>query len=343
MNKPHNDQPGSNPPGDHQGSNSGPRNHEPHNDQHIVLGIDGGGSKTTAKIARLDHDGGISVLGTGHGGPSNFRLAGAEISLISLNRALDEALAHSQVSADQVECSILALAGSSAADVRQQISNWAESRGLSTNVDIIHDIVPVLANGTEDGWGVALIAGTGSVAMGVDEAGRRVIKGGWGHYFGDKASGFALGNNALAAVVEAADGVGPETILSEMVLEKLGIVQPRDIITEITSHGDVQRDVAALAPVVSAAAELKDPVACSIVAAAVTEAIKLVAAVVKSMAFSQAYPLALAGGVACHSELFRTELTAGLKLLNPPPASVRVVTEPVMGCLQIAQEKLLNV
>lgn len=313
------------------------------NNQHVVLGIDGGGSKTTAKIARLHPDGGLSVLGSGHGGPSNFRLAGAEISLVSLNQALDEALSQAQVSTQQVECSVLALAGSSAAEIRQQISDWAESRGLTTNVDIIHDIVPVLANGTDDGWGVALIAGTGSVAMGVDKSGRRVIKGGWGHYFGDKASGFALGNNALAAVVEAADGIGPETILSEMVLEKLGIVQARDIISEITSHGDVQRDVAALAPVVSAAADLKDPVACSIVTDAVTEAVKLVTAVVKSMAFSQAYPLALAGGVACHSELFRTELTARLKLLEPPPASVRVVTEPVMGCLQIARGKLLQV
>lgn len=343
MTKPQNNQSGNPQSGKHQSGNHQARDHIFRSGSHIVLGIDGGGSKTTAKIARLEQDGGIIVLSSGRGGPSNFRLAGAEISLVSLNQALDEALSHAQVSAQQVECSVLALAGSSADDVRQQISKWAESRALTTKVDIIHDIVPVLANGTDDGWGVALIAGTGSVAMGVNESGRRVIKGGWGHYFGDKASGFALGNNALAAVVEAADGVGPETILSEMVLEKLGIVQARDIITEITSHGDVQRDVAALAPVVSAAADLKDPVACSIVAAAVSEAIKLVAAVVKSMAFSHAYPLALAGGVACHSELFRTELSAGLKLLNPPPASVRVVTEPVMGCLQIAREKLLNV
>lgn len=338
MNKNPNNQAGNRQSRDSQAGNARASEH-----QHIVLGIDGGGSKTTAKIARLDQDGGIVVLGSGHGGPSNFRLAGAEISLVSLNQALDEALSQAEVSAQQVECSVLALAGSSAADVRQQIADWAASRGLTAEVDIIHDIVPVLANGTDDAWGIALIAGTGSVAMGVDQSGRRIIKGGWGHYFGDKASGFALGNNALAAVVEAADGIGPETILSEMVLEKLGIEQPRDILTEITSHGDVQRDVAALAPVVSAAADLKDPVACSIVEAAVTEAVKLVAAVVKSMAFSQAYPLALAGGVACHSELFRTELTSRLKLLNPPPASVRVVTEPVMGCLQIAHRKLCKV
>jgi N-acetylglucosamine kinase-like BadF-type ATPase len=311
--------------------------------ERMVIGIDGGGSKTTVKIARSEQDGRLSVLGSGHSGPSNYVLAGAEISVASLNQGLSGALEQAQVTARQLECSVLALAGSSAEDVRQQISDWAASRGLMEKVEIVHDIVPVLAAGTDHGWGIALIVGTGSVAMGVNEAGNKVIKGGWGHYFGDKPSGYALGKDALAAVVEAADDMGPETLLSQMVLEKLGVVEPREMIKEITSRGDMQRSVAALAPVVCAAADLQDAVACRIVAAAVTDAVKLVSAVVKGMTLTQPYPLALAGGVVCHSESFRTQLTAQLNLLDPAPASVRVVSEPVMGCLQIAQKRVLTV
>lgn len=306
----------------------------------LVLGIDGGGSKTTAVIADFDSQGGINILGGGRGGPSNVRLAGTEISLASLNQALDGALAEAGVKSENINCSVLALAGSTSVDIHNVISSWAASRGLRSQVEIVHDILPVLVNGADKGWGIALIVGTGSVAMGVDSEGQSITRGGWGHWFGDKGSGFGLGSNALTAVAEAADEIAPPTLLSELVLKKLGISESRDIIKEITSHGDVQRDVAALAPVVLEAASLNDEVACGIVSEAITETVKLVNAVIKNLAFKEPYPLALAGGVACHSQLFRQQLIARLEQLQPPPASVKVVNEPVMGCLEIARAKL---
>ena len=93
---------------------------------------------------------------------------------------------------------------------------------FATHVEIIPDVEPVLAEGTDNGRGVALIVGTGSVAIGIDQDGNSVTKGGWGHWFGDKGSGFYLGYKALAAVAEASDEIGPETVLSDMVLEALG-------------------------------------------------------------------------------------------------------------------------
>jgi len=306
----------------------------------LMLGIDGGGSKTTAVIAKLDSQGEISILGGGRGGPSNVRLAGTEISLASLNQALDGALAESAAKCEDINCSVLALAGSSSVDIHNVISSWASSRGLRSQLEIVHDILPVLVNGASQGWGIALIVGTGSVAMGANAQGRSITRGGWGHWFGDKGSGFGLGSNALTAVAEAADEIAPPTLLSELVLKKLGISESRDIIKEITSHGDVQRDVAALAPVVLEAAALNDEVACGIVTEAITETVKLVNAVIKNLAFKEPYPLALAGGVACHSQLFRQQLIARLGQLQPPPASVTVVNEPVMGCLDIARAKL---
>ncbi len=69
-------------------------------------------------------------------------------------------------------------------------------RKLAAQVDIVHDADPVLAAGTADGIGVALIVGTGSVAIGVDGSGNKAICGGWGHWFGDKGSGYDLGRTA---------------------------------------------------------------------------------------------------------------------------------------------------
>jgi hypothetical protein len=84
-------------------------------------------------------------------------------------------------------------------------------------------------------------------------------------------------------------------------------------------------------------------VARRIVNGAVIEAVKLVAAVAKALAFDSPYPLALAGGVACSSQLFRDELLVRLNSFKTPPATVTLVDEPVVGCLKIARAKLLGI
>lgn len=306
----------------------------------LILGVDGGGTKTMALVAGVDDAGQMTIIGRGLGGPSNLRLQGVQPSLKSLDNAIDEALAAAGMPGRKFDCAVLALAGSTSPDVQRDVSDWASKRDLSMELEIAHDAMPVLARGTADGWGIALIVGTGSVAVGVDEQGRSVTKGGWGHWFGDKGSGFFLGYKALAAVAEASDDIGPKTMLSEMVLERLGTEDPRSILMKVSEGGDVRRAVAALAPLVIEAAMRHDKVSRRIVKAAVKEAVKLVAAVAKALAFDKPYPLAIAGGVICSSQLFRDELLVKLNNIKRPPAGVTLVYEPVLGCLKMAQTRL---
>jgi N-acetylglucosamine kinase-like BadF-type ATPase len=308
----------------------------------MVLGIDGGGSKTAALIASLDESGELNILGHGRGGPSNLRLAGKQRSLSSLDQAVDEALAEAGLQGRSLDYAVLALAGSAFSDVRDEVIAWAVSRNLSSKVDIIHDAEPVLASGADDGRGVALIVGTGSVAVGINSKGETATLGGWGHWFGDKGSGFDLGCKALSAVAEATDGVGSATIMCELVLKKLEIDDPRRILQKLSARGDVRREVAAIAPIVLDAAELHDEVANEIVKNAVAEAVKLVAAVASRLAFSKPYPLMLAGGVACSNRIFHDELISSLSRLTPAPEPVHLVAEPVNGCLKIARSRLLR-
>ncbi|MGB5292861.1 MAG: BadF/BadG/BcrA/BcrD ATPase family protein [Lysobacterales bacterium] len=306
----------------------------------LILGVDGGGSKTAALVALLDESGQLSILGRGKGGPSNLRLAGKELSLASLDQAVNEALKKADVSGRNLDYAVLALAGSGSPDVQRDVSNWAEQRKLSPRVEIIPDVEPVLAEGTVNGQGVALIVGTGSVAIGITRDGRSVTKGGWGHWFGDKGSGYYLGYKALAAVAEASDEIGPETVLSEMVLDVLGATDPREILTEVSASGDTRREVAALAPTVLHAAAANDSVAQRIMNEAIEEAVKLVAAVTKTLGFDAPFPLALAGGVACRNQYFRDALLLELNKLQPPPGVITVVDQPVLGCLTIARKEL---
>ncbi len=65
-----------------------------------------------------------------------------------------------------------------------QAERAAPSRHL-LGVEITRDTAPVLASGTAHGWGVALIVGTGSVAIGIDASGQSVTMVAWKSHAGD--------------------------------------------------------------------------------------------------------------------------------------------------------------
>ena len=304
-------------------------------EKRLVLGVDGGGTKTEAMLAELGPDGQPTVIGHGEAGASNMRLAGRRQAQASLDEAVSAALG-SRVA----DVAVMALAGSIFTDVQETIRNWAEESAVCRRLEITSDAAPVLAAGTPDGWGVALVVGTGSVAIGVDPGGRWITKGGWGHWYGDKGSGYDLGRQALAAISEAEDGMGPETVLSAAMRDYFGLENPRLIIQELYRRGNVRAQVAAAAPVVLEAAGQGDIVAIRIVEAAVGELVRLVTAVTCDLELDEPYPLALAGGVVCRHPGYRQRLVTGLKAINPPPGPVTPVPQPVTGCIRIGQALL---
>jgi N-acetylglucosamine kinase-like BadF-type ATPase len=312
----------------------------PDSTSRLVIGVDGGGTKTSAMLAELDADGQPRILARGRSGPSNMRLAGRRQALASLDEALAPAREVLEERGGPADIAVLALAGSGYDDVRATIRAWAEQHCLCRRLEIISDAAPVLAAGTPERWGVALVVGTGSVAVGIDRQGRSITRGGWGHWYGDKGSGYDLGCRALAAVSEAEDGMGPETALRERMLAYFGLDEPRRIIQTLYAGGNVRSQIAAAAPIVLQAADAGDIVAARIVQACAGELIRLVTAVTCDLEFEDAYPLALAGGVICGDAGYRARLEAGLKAINPRPGAVTPVPEPVLGCLRIGRAHL---
>jgi N-acetylglucosamine kinase-like BadF-type ATPase len=307
----------------------------------LILGIDGGGSKTAVRIAVVASDGELRVIGEGHGGPSNVRAVGQAHAEINLNVAVDAAHRMAGTAEDTIDYAVLGLAGSSMADVKLFIENWARRRALATTVDIVHDADPVLAVGAPGGNGIALIVGTGSSAIGRASDGSRRVTGGWGHWFGDTGSGYDLGRRALAAVADAVDGVGPETLLVERILERLHTDNPREILLQLGRRADVSREIASLAPVLLAAAEDGDAVANAIVTAAAAGTAQLVRATIDKLGLAHDVPLAIAGGIVCSNTMYRETLLEILRAQEITPTSVTVVREPVEGCLLMARDRLL--
>lgn len=304
----------------------------------LVIGVDGGGTKTVAWLGRLT-DAGADPIGRGLSGPSNPGVVGLAQALATLGQAIDGAFADAGVASGRVPAACLAISGTERSVHREAILQWAAQRSLATKVQLAGDAEAVLASGSADGWGVALIAGTGSFAFGRDLEGLTVRVGGWGYLFGDEGSGHALGIAGLRAAAQHADGRGPETSLLSALLARFQLTEPRALIT--TFYG-AQRDTgtspAELAPLVTAAAAAGDAVAMRLTLGAAEDLARLVIAACDQLKLPpHTFPLAIAGGLLCHSSLMRERFEAALAARDHLTRAVTLVEQPVQGALMLAR------
>lgn len=304
----------------------------------LVLGIDGGGTKTTAWLARLDTPDERSLLGTGHAGPSNPQAVGFEQAGRVIDEAIDRAFAQAEIPRGTVAAACLAVAGGDRHDDRRRLTEWAHARELARRFFVANDAEPILAAGTPQGWGIALIAGTGSFAFGRNRDGERARAGGWGYVFGDEGGGYDLGRQALIAVARAADRRGPATDLQATVRHRLGITDDQALIPAIYGEPFDRRRVASLADLVSECAAAGDAVALEIIQRAAVQLAEIVAAVADQLRLSADVPLALAGGLLLNSPLLRPLVEHELAGRGCGISTICEVRQPVWGAVKMAQQ-----
>jgi N-acetylmuramic acid 6-phosphate etherase len=310
--------------------------------EELYLGIDGGGTHTIALLAARAPEpssGGWTVRGRGTAGPSNRQAVGTERALAALDEAVSAAFAAAGLRRGPVASACLGLAGADRADDQGVIREWAQRIQLAATVEVTSDAAILLAAGTPQGWGLVLIAGTGSIAFGQTSVGRRARAGGWGYLLGDEGSAYALVTSALRAVARDADGRGPATALTERFLERLGLSRPQELVAAVYRGGLDRAHLAALAPLVVEAAD-GDAVAADIVAEGARELARAGAAVARQLGWGGRAPVALAGGLLLGSAGYRERVLRELAALGVPPGPVTAVEEPARGAVELARRAL---
>ncbi len=306
--------------------------------ERLVLGIDGGGSKTVAWLASVDAGGEPLVLGQGASGAINVQSVGTATALENLDHAVAAAFRKASLARDAVAAAVLCLAGSSREENQRLFRSWAERVRLASRFDVVSDAMPVLAAASPEGWGIALISGTGSFSFGRNASGVAARAGGWGYLFGDEGSGYWIAVAALRAVAQAADGRGPTTSLVAAVLDRLAIQAPQDLVSAVYPSASDRGWVASMAELVIEADRQQDPVAGRILDDAASELAGMVAAVARAVALADGtYPLGVAGGVLLHGGLVG-RLEAQLRRCDISPSTIRIVPEPVAGAVQLARD-----
>jgi N-acetylglucosamine kinase-like BadF-type ATPase len=307
----------------------------------LVLGVDGGGTKTVAWLAPLHDDGTVQVLGKGDAGPGNPRSAGFEVAQQSIDNAIGAAFADARLPRAPVAAACFGLAGAGRQTEQDTIAAWAAKRRFARSVRIHSDPELALAAGTPENWGIALLCGTGSLAFGRTADGRVDRCGGWGYLLGDEGSGYAIAMAALNAAVRAADGRGEPTILLERFMKTLGAATPMALTERVYEATVTPAHLAHGAKLVFEAAET-DAVAQRILGKAADELAEMVVTLSRRLGFAAGrYPLALAGSVIVKQVGFRAQVLDRLKQAGAEPSASEIVPKPVRGAVILARRAAL--
>lgn len=302
----------------------------------LLLGVDGGNTKTIALLARADG----TIVGTGRAGCSDIYNARSEAAALQeLDRAVHAALAAAGAALTDIGTACFCLAG---ADWPEDFAflRAALARQGHNAFDIANDALASLRAGTDDGVGVVLSCGTGFAAAARNAAGASWHSGFWSEPLG----GAQLARDALLAVMRAELGIDPPTRLRQALLQHFGCADVEAIMRRFYGHATIppaDAEVARLAPAVLDAAAAGDGAAMAIVDGQGLRLAEYAGAAARQVGLTlSAAPLVLNGGLFRHAgSALQAALDRGFRQIGQTPAAIRRGREPAIGALLLAFDK----
>lgn len=267
----------------------------------IVIGIDGGGTKT--KAIAINSAGSVVAESSASGMNYNF---------IPLEEAVKNACeAIRGLKLNQPVCAV-GIGDASLDDETKNmltirfVENLRKMIGISDGVPIHikSDAFMALYGLTGGKPGVLIISGTGSMGVGMDSFGNMYTVGGWGNPSTDAGSGYDIAVRALCAVFNATDGVGPATSLTEKALSFFNVDKPRELINIFNSADCKHSDIASFTPVVAQCAQNNDVMACSILKQAAQRLAEYACSLLDKIGECNCL-LGMYGGIFQHNEMVR--------------------------------------
>lgn len=276
----------------------------------VVLGIDGGGTRTRASVVN-----GTNVLAFAEYGSIKRLRVGAQAAEENLRELLAEVFVQAGVKG--VHAASAGVASSTMPGVQEWITAVFQDFGVERS-EVVGDEVIALDAAFRGGPGILQIAGTGTNCIGRAPDGGRETVGGWSSRLGDEGSGYWIGLHAVRRALKAYDRGEPTRIL-----DVVGCAWGTATLDELVNLGDSTPgpDFAALAPDIDQLAEEGDPVAVGVLqqaAADLVDSVLLVRAKVRRKHnVSGEVPLAWIGSVIGKSRMVREAFFAGLRAGAP--------------------------
>ena len=298
----------------------------------VVVGVDGGGSKTHVIVADANGKELASLIGAASAVRPGDALHSAEV----IGALVRDALAIAE-QVDRPRALVVGVAGVGREPERRALLRALEGEAISEDVQVVPDAAIAMedAFGAE-GVGVLLVSGTGSVAFGRGPTGEFRRCGGWGPVCGDEGSGAWIGRRALSVVTSSHDEREPETRLVGAVLTALELDEVDQLVAWAADASP--KDLAALAvPVLTLAAD-RDLRANSICTIAAEELVLHVRTLARQLFVDEraAVPVALSGGMLRRGSFLRRLVEHRLKSAVPGAQLHTEDVVPARGAVRTA-------
>lgn len=296
----------------------------------VVLGIDGGGTRTRASIVENGR-----VLAFAENGSIKRLRVGAEVAEAHLRALLKEAF--TQAGLQGVHAATCGVASATMPGNPEWITAILREFGAQ-RTEIVGDEVIALDAAFQGGPGILQIAGTGTNTIGRAPDGGRECAGGWSSRLGDEGSGYWIGLHAVRRALHAYDREEPQ-----QVLKKVGEIWQTPTVEALINLGDSTPgpDFAALAPAINELAEAGDPVSVGVLRQAAADLAAFVLLVRSKLrrkhAIAGEVPTAWTGGVIEKMPLVRQAFFAALHDAAPEMPVGQTAIVPLEGALWRAQ------
>ena len=292
------------------------------------LGIDGGGTRTTAAVS--DENGNIRFKAVGKS--INFYSVGMEKARENLKNVINDI--YKNIGEIEFESAFIGCSALDNEASNETITALCDGVIRAKKIGMNSDVYVALASSGEDKCRIVAICGTGSIVKGIDENCNIKTKGGWGHIFGDEGSAYSIAVNALKASAMLYDE-GNITPLVKKAEEFFGVEDLRAAIDKIYSPETTKDILAGFSTKVGEIAE-EDFVAKTVIVNEAHFFSKTVLALLNEM--KNCTLLSLYGGVFQNNELFRKSFIDDIKEFHSDLKIEMLTLPPEEGALKIARE-----
>ena len=259
-----------------------------------VVGVDGGGSKTTAAVVAED----LQVLGHSTTGSTNARSVGEDEACANLAEVIAEALDYARLPLPEIAAIGLCLAGFDTELDRPVPQRALRQLGYTGVAVMENDVVGAWAGATQMQPGVVVVAGTGSTALGMNGHGQLRRTDGWDYILGDSGSGYDIGRAGIRLAMKSFDGRAAPTLLTEALKAAYGVDGADEMRRLVDSGPFGKMEIATFARQVAKAADAGDVASRAILAQAGQDLADSVLAVTYALRMEEEeFLVATVGGV----------------------------------------------
>ena len=298
------------------------------------LGADLGATKTHTLI--VDETG--RALGFGESGPANHESVGYDGMFQSMHDGLEQALRMAALKKEDIAGAGFGVAGYDWPSEIEATMSVLDRLGLGAPYKFVNDAVPGLVAGSEEGWGVVVVSGTGSNCRGWDRQHEREGRvTGHGVMMGEGAGGSELMHRCMQIIGYSWTKRLPKTALADAIIEHVGARNLEDLMRGYTTYE--YHIGAEAARIVFRVAEEGDQAARDLICWAGTELGEMANAVIRQLEFENlTFDVVLTGSMFEGGPMLVEPMRETIHKVAPKARLVRLRVPPVIGAVMLGME-----